>query len=62
MEIYNKDLPLELLWSLVERAPFSTHIKDIRFTSERERDEAMRPIWNSSSAEGEINTNVETVT
>lgn len=59
MEIYNKDLPLDLLWSLVERARFSTHIKEIRFTSEREREEAMRPIWNASSGGGEIKTSVE---
>ena len=60
MEIYNPELPLDLLWSLVERAPFSSHIKDIRFTSDRERQEAMRPIWNSSSG-GEINVNVESI-
>ena len=51
MEIYNPNLPLNELWQLIEHVPFSAHIKDIRFTSERERGEAMRPIWNSSSAE-----------
>jgi hypothetical protein len=58
MEIYNPDLPLNELWELIEHAPFSTHIRDIRFASEGERGEAMRPIWNSSSTE--ICTDVET--
>jgi len=57
-EIYNPELPLESLWDLIDRARFSTHIKDIQFKSDGERQEAMRPIWNSSSGEGEINLDV----
>jgi len=59
MEIYNQELPLDSLWNLIQRAPFSTHIRDIRFRSHSERQEEMRPIWNSSSGGGEINLDVE---
>ena len=54
-DIYNPELPLESIWDLIDRAPFSQHIEDIQLKYDGERQEAMRPIWNSSSDEGEIN-------
>jgi hypothetical protein len=54
--IYNEILPLDLLWQFIDRHPFATSVSKIRFSSERQRQEAMRPIWNTSSLD--INTEV----